>query len=141
MAVRLRVMIADDQRLLCEGFRELIELEPDLEVVGMAGDGEEALAQVERLHAEHMAPAVVLSVRKKCLEEGVSSRKEILVYDRTTINLSRFPSSLERVSDYADQGHCPAVSGSVGTQSSPEAALDWRNCRAYDRRSRSLVLS
>ena len=49
MAERLRVLIVDDQRLLCEGFRKLIELEPDLEVVGMAGDGEEALAMVERL--------------------------------------------------------------------------------------------
>ena len=60
MGERLRVMIVDDQRLLREGFRKLIELEPNLEVVGMAGDGEEALAMVERLHAERMAPNVVL---------------------------------------------------------------------------------
>jgi DNA-binding NarL/FixJ family response regulator len=33
MTERLRVLIVDDQRLLCEGFRKLIELEPDLEVV------------------------------------------------------------------------------------------------------------
>src|SRR5207237_10184466 len=51
MAERLRVLIVDDQRLLREGFRKLIELEPDLEVVGTAGDGEEALAMVERLSA------------------------------------------------------------------------------------------
>jgi DNA-binding NarL/FixJ family response regulator len=60
MVEQIRVMIVDDQRLLCEGFRELIELQPNLEVVGMAGDGEEALATVERLQAEHMAPDVVL---------------------------------------------------------------------------------
>jgi DNA-binding NarL/FixJ family response regulator len=60
MAERLRVLIVDDQRLLCEGFRKLIELEPDLEVVGMAGDGEEALAMVERLSATRTAPDVVL---------------------------------------------------------------------------------
>lgn len=60
MGERLRVVIVDDQRLLCEGFRKLIELEPDLEVVGMAGDGEEALATVERLQAEQMVPDVVL---------------------------------------------------------------------------------
>ena len=29
MAERLRVLIVDDQRLLCEGFRKLIELEPE----------------------------------------------------------------------------------------------------------------
>ena len=47
--------IVDDQRLLCEGFRELIELQPNLEVVGIAGDGEEALATIERLQTEQMA--------------------------------------------------------------------------------------
>jgi DNA-binding NarL/FixJ family response regulator len=57
---RIRVLIVDDQRLLREGFRKLIELEPDLEVVGMAGDGEEALALVERLHATRTAPDVAL---------------------------------------------------------------------------------
>lgn len=60
MTEHIRVMIVDDQRLLCEGFRELIELEPNLKVVGMAGDGEEALVTVERLLAEQMAPDVVL---------------------------------------------------------------------------------
>lgn len=56
----LRVLIVDDQRLLCEGFRKLIEMEPDLRVVGMAADGQEALAQVEHLAAAHTAPDVVL---------------------------------------------------------------------------------
>lgn len=60
MAEHIRVLIVDDQRLLCEGFRKLIELEADLEVTGMAGNGEEALATVERLYAEHLAPHVVL---------------------------------------------------------------------------------
>ncbi|GCE11811.1 response regulator [Tengunoibacter tsumagoiensis] len=60
MTEQIRVMIVDDQRLLCEGFRKLIELEPDLTVVGTAGDGEEALGMVERLQTERMAPDVVL---------------------------------------------------------------------------------
>ncbi|GHO45767.1 response regulator [Ktedonospora formicarum] len=60
MAEQIRVLIVDDQRLLREGFRKLIEMEPNLEVIGMAGDGEEALAAVERLRAERLAPDVVL---------------------------------------------------------------------------------
>ena len=56
----IRVLIVDDQRLLCEGFRKLIELEPDLAVVGMAGDGEEALVLTERLMAAKRPPNVVL---------------------------------------------------------------------------------
>ena len=59
-AAPIRVLIVDDQRLLCEGLRKLIELEPRLDVVGMAGDGEAALAVTERLVAAHMAPDVVL---------------------------------------------------------------------------------
>ncbi|HEX9069245.1 MAG TPA: DNA-binding response regulator, partial [Ktedonobacterales bacterium] len=60
MAEPIRVLIVDDQRLLCEGFRKLIEMEPDLEVVGMAGDGEEALSVTESLVAAQTAPDVVL---------------------------------------------------------------------------------
>ncbi len=60
MAEPIRVLIVDDQRLLCEGFRKLIEIDPSLEVVGMAGDGEEALTATERLVAAQMPPDVVL---------------------------------------------------------------------------------
>ena len=60
MTERIRVLIVDDQCLLREGFRKLIEMEPDLEVVGMAGDGEEALAMVECFQAKLTAPNVVL---------------------------------------------------------------------------------
>jgi len=75
MAERLRVMIVDDQRLLCEGFRELIELEPDLEVVGMAGDGEEALAMVERLSAMRTAPDVVLMDVRMPRLDGIAATR------------------------------------------------------------------
>jgi DNA-binding NarL/FixJ family response regulator len=43
MAERIRVMLVDDQRLMRDGLRILLELEPDLEVVGEAGDGQAAL--------------------------------------------------------------------------------------------------
>jgi DNA-binding NarL/FixJ family response regulator len=75
MAERIRVLIVDDQRLLCEGFRQLIELEPNLEVVGMAGDGEEALALTERLATAQTAPDVVLmDVRMPRLDGIMATR-------------------------------------------------------------------
>ncbi len=77
MAERIRVMIVDDQRLLCEGFRKLIELEPDLEVVGMAGDGEEALATIERLSATQMAPKVVLMDVRMPRLDGIATTRAI----------------------------------------------------------------
>ncbi len=75
MAERLRVLIVDDQRLLCEGFRKLIELEPDLEVVGMAADGQEALAMVERLSATRTAPDVVLMDVRMPRLDGITATR------------------------------------------------------------------
>lgn len=39
----IKVLIADDQALVRTGFRKILESEPDLEVVGEAGDGGEAV--------------------------------------------------------------------------------------------------
>ncbi len=78
MAERIRVVIVDDQRLLCEGFRKLIELEPDLEVVGMAPDGEEALATIERLQTEHKAPDVVLMDVRMPRLDGIAATRAII---------------------------------------------------------------
>jgi DNA-binding NarL/FixJ family response regulator len=39
----IRVLIADDQPLMRTGFRMILDAEPDLEVVGEAADGDEAV--------------------------------------------------------------------------------------------------
>ncbi|HEU4783307.1 MAG TPA: response regulator transcription factor, partial [Ktedonobacterales bacterium] len=75
MAERIRVLIVDDQRLLCEGFRKLIEIEPHLEVVGMAGDGEEALAATEQLVAAQTAPDVVLMDVRMPRLDGIAATR------------------------------------------------------------------
>ncbi|GCE50095.1 LuxR family two component transcriptional regulator [Thermosporothrix hazakensis] len=59
-AQRIRVLIVDDQRLLRESFRKLIEMEPDFEVVGIASSGAEALRLAEQLRDQQQAPDVVL---------------------------------------------------------------------------------
>jgi two-component system response regulator NreC len=51
----IRILLVDDHPVVRVGLRALIEMEPDLEVVGEAGNGVEGLAQVER-----MKPAVVV---------------------------------------------------------------------------------
>ncbi|MEY2514819.1 MAG: hypothetical protein QOJ89_2177, partial [bacterium] len=40
----IRVLIVDDQTLVREGFRMILDAQEDIEVVGEAGDGLEALA-------------------------------------------------------------------------------------------------
>lgn len=44
----IRVALADDQQLIRGGFRSLLEAEPDIEVVGEAGTGREAVELVTR---------------------------------------------------------------------------------------------
>ncbi len=51
----IRVLLADDQALVRAGFRMLLSAEPEIEVVGEASDGREALTQ-----AAALAPDVVL---------------------------------------------------------------------------------
>jgi DNA-binding NarL/FixJ family response regulator len=49
---RIRVLIADDHALLREGIRVLLSRESDLEVVGEAADGREAIARCRALHPD-----------------------------------------------------------------------------------------
>ena len=45
----IRVLIADDHAVVRQGLRTFLDLQDDIEVVGEAGDGEEALALIEQL--------------------------------------------------------------------------------------------
>lgn len=51
-APRIRLLIADDQALVRGALGALLSLEPDLEVVGYAGDGDEAIAEAARLRPD-----------------------------------------------------------------------------------------
>lgn len=48
-----RILLVDDHKLLMEGVRSLLAPHPDIRVVGMAADGEEAL-RLAALHAPHV---------------------------------------------------------------------------------------
>jgi DNA-binding NarL/FixJ family response regulator len=48
----IRIVIVDDQTLVRQGVRGLLELIPDMEVVGEASDGEEALETVKALRPD-----------------------------------------------------------------------------------------
>ncbi|KOX20994.1 LuxR family transcriptional regulator [Saccharothrix sp. NRRL B-16348] len=51
----IKVLVADDQEMVREGFSALLDAQPDISVVGSAGDGVAAVSEVRRL-----APDVVL---------------------------------------------------------------------------------
>ena len=45
----IRVLLADDQELVREGLRMMLDADPEIEVVGEAGDGKQALVEARRL--------------------------------------------------------------------------------------------
>ncbi|AFY99144.1 response regulator transcription factor [Calothrix sp. PCC 6303] len=68
----IKVLIVDDQHLIRQGLRTLLELEPDLEVVGEAENGKEAIKLVAEL-----TPEVVLMDIRMPIMDGVAAALEI----------------------------------------------------------------
>ena len=68
----IRVLLADDQVLVRAGFRALLDAQRDIEVVGEAADGAEALRQVARL-----VPDVVLMDIRMPLLDGLAATRGI----------------------------------------------------------------
>ncbi|MGE5620518.1 MAG: response regulator [Sphingomonadaceae bacterium] len=52
MSDSIRVLITDDHSIVRKGIRALLATEPDIEVVGEAGDGREAVDQAQRLRPD-----------------------------------------------------------------------------------------
>ena len=69
----IRVLIADDQALVRSGFRLVLQTRPDLEVVGEAGDGEEAV----QLAAELDPDVILLDIRMPNLD-GIDATRAIV---------------------------------------------------------------
>lgn len=68
----IRVLLADDQALFREALRTLISLQPDLEVVGEAANGREALTMAATLR-----PNVVLMDLQMPIVNGVAATRQL----------------------------------------------------------------
>ena len=75
MSETIKVMLVDDQHLLRMGFKLILEGEDDLEVVGEAGDGSEALETLESLGDQR--PDVVLMDVRMPQMDGIEATAEI----------------------------------------------------------------
>jgi DNA-binding NarL/FixJ family response regulator len=74
----IRVVVADDQELVRAGFVAVLATQPDLEVVGEAADGREAVDAVRR----HRPDVVLMDVRMPRLD-GIAATREICADPRS----------------------------------------------------------
>jgi DNA-binding NarL/FixJ family response regulator len=72
----IRVLIADDQALIRTGFRMILDAQDDIEVVGEAIDGADAVRGFERLHPD----VVVMDVRMPTMD-GIEATRRLTAVD------------------------------------------------------------
>ena len=114
----IRVLLADDQVLIRSGFRALVDSAPDLEVVGEASDGADALALARATRADVVVmdirmPGVdgIEATRRICADEDLAGVRVIVL---TTFELD------ELVVDAVRAG----ASGFLGKGVEPDVLLD-----------------
>jgi DNA-binding NarL/FixJ family response regulator len=69
----MKILLADDHNVLRKGLRRILEEQPDLEVVGEASDGREAVALCNQLH-----PDIVVMDIAMPLMNGLEATRQIL---------------------------------------------------------------
>jgi len=98
----IRVLLVDDHPIVCQGLRHMLELEEDIEVVGAAASGEEALEQMESV-----SPNIVLLDIRMPGMGGIETIRHIR---------ERFPeASVIVLTSYGDQYLAQAIeAGALG---------------------------
>jgi DNA-binding NarL/FixJ family response regulator len=76
---RITVLLAEDHMIVREGFRKMLELEEDIEIVGEAPDGRQAVALAKKFH-----PNVVLMDIAMPLLNGLEATRQVLKILPTT---------------------------------------------------------
>lgn len=73
MSAPIRVLLVDDQHLIRLGFRLVLDAEPDIEVVGEAADGRDAVTETARLR-----PDVILMDVRMPIVDGIAATERIV---------------------------------------------------------------
>ncbi|MFJ2112527.1 MULTISPECIES: response regulator [unclassified Streptomyces] len=114
----IRVLLADDQALLRSAFRVLVDSEPDMEVVGEAADGAEAVAL-----ARSTRPDVVLMDIRMPGTDGLTATRTISA-DPALAGVHVVMLTTFEVDEYVLQSLRAGASGFLGKGAEPEELLD-----------------
>jgi DNA-binding NarL/FixJ family response regulator len=114
----VRVLLADDQVLIRSGFAALLDSAPDLEVVGEAGDGAEAVRQAVALRPD----VVLMDIRMPGMD-GLTAARQITgspeLTDVRVIVLTTFEAD-----EYVFEALRSGASGFLGKSVEPQELLD-----------------
>ena len=111
----IRVLVVDDQAMVRAGFRLLLGDEPDIEVVGEASNGRDAVAQAARFR-----PDVVLMDIRMPVMDGLEATRRILAADTEARVLILTTFDLD---DYVFEALRAGASGFVLKDEPPEQLL------------------
>jgi len=114
----IRVVLADDQELVRAGFRVLIESAEDIEVVGEASDGEQAVAVVSRER-----PDVVLMDIRMPNVDGLEATRRIRALDGAEAVRILILTTFD-LDEYVHAALRAGASGFLLKDASPSALLD-----------------
>lgn len=114
-ATTLRVLIVDDQQLVRSGFRMMLSVEPDLEVVGEADNGATALDQ-----ARVLRPDVVLMDVQMPVMDGIEATRALVAEDLGRVLIL---TTFDR-DDYVFDGLQAGASGFLLKNAEPEQLVD-----------------
>ncbi|MEU1465326.1 response regulator transcription factor [Streptomyces sp. NPDC005727] len=114
----IRVLLADDQALLRSAFRVLVDSEPDMEVVGEASDGDEAV----RLAKERGPDVVLMDIRMPGTDGLTATR--LISADPALAQVHVVILTTFEVDDYVVRSLRAGASGFLGKGSEPEELLN-----------------
>lgn len=77
----IRLLLVDDQDLICQGLRAMLSLEADLEIVGTANDGQVAIEQVMALQPD----VVLMDVRMPVMDGREATRQITQQYPQVKV--------------------------------------------------------
>ncbi|MGH3245637.1 MAG: response regulator [Trebonia sp.] len=112
----IRVLLVDDQSLLRMGFRLILEAQPDIEVVGEAGDGAAGVSMTSTLHPD----VVLMDVRMPGMD-GIEATRQIVAEhtDVRVVVLTTF-----ELDEYVAGALQAGASGFLGKDVEPDALRD-----------------